>query len=254
LAPLQLNTFDNGTPSSVGIERQYSVSSTGSSGHLTYYPSPCGSGASIPVTSRLRRTTTHASHRSHPYRSASGPEQLQNEKNPRRKRSDRQKFSRVFGGNAKPSNLPKDQSEAGNRFDLTATFGLIEKQLMRMSPTLCTDAALGDGRTKLGWKALHTNNVSKDVGQPLLHNKIEIHISSIQVMRHSDTILKNCNEERVRLQTKAHNMLRSNASETEIRNFLKDFANFNWSECVMASCSKRGCSSFQLPFSPHSAL
>jgi hypothetical protein len=160
----------------------------------------------------------------------------------------------MFGGNAKPSNLPKDQSEAGNRFDLTGTFGLIEKQLVRMSPSLRTDAALGDGRTKLGWKALNTNNVSKDVDQPLLHNKIEIHISSIQVMRHSDAILENCNEERIRLQTKAHNMLRSNASEAEMRNFLEHFADFDWSERVMASCSKRGCSSFQLPFPPHSTL
>jgi hypothetical protein len=183
-----------------------------------------------------------------------GTEQSRTGKAPRKKRNDRRQFSRLFSSNAKPNTVSKDQSEAGNRFDLTGTFGLMEKHLLRTSPTLHTDAALGDGRTKLGWKPLNTNNVSKDVEEPLTHNKIEIHISSIQVMRHSDAILENCNEERIRLQTKARNMLRSNASEAEMRNFLEHFADFDWSERVKASCSKRGCSSFQLPFPPHSAL
>jgi hypothetical protein len=179
---------------------------------------------------------------------------LKDKHKPHRKRSDRQKFSRISGGDAKSSNRPKRHNEAGRRFDLTSTFGLIEKQLLQISPTLCTDAALGDGRTKLGWKALNTNNISKDINQPLLHNKIDIQISSIQVMRHSDAILHSCKEERVRLQTQAHNILRSNASKADIRSFLKQFAEFNWSEHIMASCSKRGCSNFQLPFPPHSAL
>jgi hypothetical protein len=197
---------------------------------------------------------THASHRSHPYQSTSGHDQSRNEKKPRVKRIDRHKFSRMFGPNAKPSNLPKDQSEAGNRFDLTGTFGLIEKQLVQMSPSLRTDAALGDGRTKLGWKALNANNVSKDVDQPLLHNKIDIQISTMQVMRDSNAILENCHQERIELQTMACNLLRTNASETEVKNLLERLAKFEWSERVVASCSKRGCSSFQLPFPPHSTL
>jgi hypothetical protein len=288
LAPLQLSSFDHGDLSSAGMKRQYSISSVSSSGQSSYCPSPPGSGPPTPMSSpHLERMHKHASHRSHPYQSVSGPsfqgvrcsscldrgehvpmelgkpcvicdtaypEQSQNGKAPRRKRNDRRLYSRLFTGNAKPNNISKDQSEAGSRFDLTGYFGLLQNQLLRMSPKLATEAALGDGRNKLGWKPLNPNNICKDVEDPLLVNKIEIHISVAQVLRDSDAILENCNDERNRQQMKVRNLLRSNPSETEMRNFLVRFVDFDWSERVEESCRQRGCNGFRVPFNPQPTL
>jgi hypothetical protein len=48
----------------------------------------------------------------------------------------------MFSANTKLNSVSKDQSEAGNRLDLTGTFSLFQNQLLKMSPSLHTEAAL----------------------------------------------------------------------------------------------------------------
>jgi hypothetical protein len=268
------------------MERQYSISSASSSSQSSYCPSATGSGSPTPFNSpRLGRVDTHTSDRSYPYPPLNRPsiqvlrcpscldrgehvpmdpgkpcavcntlytEQISSGKAPRRKRNDRHLFSRLSGGSSKPNNTSKDQSEAGSRFDLTGYFGRLQNQLLRINPRLATDAALGDGRTKLGWKPLNPNNICKDVEDPLLVNKIEIHISAAQVLRDSDAIFRDCIVELNHQQEKARNLLRSNPSAMDMQRFLVHFTDFDWSERVEESCRQRGSNGFQVPFNPQS--
>jgi hypothetical protein len=53
-------------------------------------------------------------------------------------------FSRIFSGNMRSNNGSKDKSKAENRFDLTGTFALLQKQLLKVFPSLHNEAALRD--------------------------------------------------------------------------------------------------------------
>lgn len=256
MAPLRLDTFDFESRSSVPIQRQHSVSSATDSGLSRYYGSASESPAQTPCSSpRLGR-----SHRYHPYSPSAEPsfsgvrcpcclehgehvpvqpgqactkcntvfvDQRTTGKVTRKKRNDRVLYSRLATGGSKPQVArAKDQVEAGNRLDHTTLIGRLQHLLESFNPDLPTQARIGDGRFKLGWKALNPNNTSKDIRQPLTVNKSEPFISCEQVMRDLWAILQNT----------------------------IDYMPAGDAQRIRASCRSVGTHDFQVPFKAHYRL
>jgi hypothetical protein len=156
--------------------------------------------------------------------------------------------------------MTKDQVEAGNRIDQTTLLGQTQNQLLGLNPNLPTEARLGKGRSKLGWKALNPNNVSRDVSEPLTHNKKDILISNIEVLKDSDEIIVSCRIDRRGLEQNAQHLVASKAllNETEwvkrLERFVEQIGLSGGAERIEAARNLRGTHSFHVSFKPGSAL
>lgn len=285
LAPLRCDPFDFSAPASVGMQRQHSVSSATDSGMSSYYGSASGSPTLTPCGSRrLGRTPTS---RVHPYSPSSRPsfearctscldhgdhvpvqpghpcsvcDTIYTEQRPvgkatRRKRNDRHLYSRLATGGAKSQGaMTKDQVEAGNRMDHTALLGRLQNQLLSTNPNLPTEARIGDGRSKLGWKVLNPNNVSKDVPDPLTFNKKDVLGSALQWEDDSDKILVNTRDYMYEQEQKAAKLLRSTPTYDQLFRLVKQISHSNGAARIEAARASRGTHSFHVPFGPESKL
>ena len=243
------------------MQRQHSISSATDSGLSRYYGSSSESPAQTPCSSpRLGRSNTLITSRFHPYSPSAEPsfrgarcpsclehgehvpiqlgeactkcntifvDQRSTGKVTRKKRNDRVLYSRLATGGAKPHEArAKDQVEAGNRLDHTTLIGRLQHLLESFNPDLPTQARVGDGRFKLGWKALNPNNTSKDIRQPLTCNKSEVFISTEQAMRDLWATLQN----------------------------IIDYMPAGDAQRIRASCRSVGTHDFQVPFKAHYKL
>jgi hypothetical protein len=267
------------------MQRQHSVSSATDSGMSSYYGSASGSPTLTPCGSpQLGRTATS---RLHPYSPSSRPsfearcpscldhgdhvpvqpghpcvvcdtvyiEQRSIGKATRRKRNDRHLYSRLNSGGAKPQSvMTKDQVEAGNRMDHTTLMGQMQNQLLLQNPNLPTEARLGNGRSKLGWKALNPNNVSRDVSDPLTHNKKDVLTSGNEVLKDSDRIILSSREDRLDLEQEAQHLVASKASLEQLQRYVEQIAQSKGAERIDAARNSRGTHNFHVPFSRGSKL
>jgi hypothetical protein len=295
LAPLRLEPFDHESPSSVAMQRQHSVSSATDSGLSSYYGSSSDSPAHTPCGSpQLGRSNTRTRARYHPYSPSAelsfdgircsscleygehvpvqldqpcikcgtiSVEQRPTGKIARRKRNDRHLYSKLASGGAKPQGTrTKDQTEAGNRLDHTTLIGMHQHELMRLNPDLPTKARIGDGRTKLGWKALNPNNVSKDVAVPLTVNKDEVFISGKQVLTDTDETTESCRDHAHVKQQEAAQIFadparaQTWASDPALAAYFEREASSNDAERIEESRRTRGTHAFRVPFGPKSKL
>jgi hypothetical protein len=150
--------------------------------------------------------------------------------------------------------MTKDQVEAGNRMDHTTLMGQMQNQLLLLNPNLPTEARLGKGRSKLGWKALNPNNVSRDVSDPLTHNKKDVLTSEIEVLKDSDKIAMSSRDDRHDLEQRAQHLITSKASLEQLRQYVKQIARSGGAERIEAARVSRGTDSFHVPFNPGSKL
>jgi hypothetical protein len=156
--------------------------------------------------------------------------------------------------------MTKDQVEAGNRMDHTALMGQIPNLLLSLEPNLPTEARLGKGRSKLGWKALNPNNVSRDVSGPLTRNKKDIFIPYIDMLKDSDNITVSCRDDRHDLEQSTQRLFASNASFEQLewlkqlKRFVEQIAQSEGAKAIEAARKSRGTHSFHVPFSPGSKL
>jgi hypothetical protein len=267
------------------MQRQHSVSPATNSGMSSYYSSATGSPTlTLCASPQLGRTATS---RLHPYSPSSTHsfearcpsclnhgdhvpvqpgypcvvcdtiyvEQRSVGKVTGRKRNDRHLYSRLNSGGAKPQCvMTKDQVEAGNRMDHTFLMGQMQNQLLSLNPNLPTEARLGKGRSKLGWKALNPNNVSRDVSDPLTYNKKDVLTSEIEVLKDSDIIAMSSRDDRHDLEQRAQHLLVSKASFEQLRRYVKQIARSRGAERIEAARVSRGTDNFHVPFSPGSKL
>jgi hypothetical protein len=279
LAPLRCDPFDYSAPLSAGMQRQHSISSATDSGLSSYYGSSAGSPTLTPCGSpRSGESTTRASSPSfHGYRCSScldhgdhvpvmpgqpcavcdtiSPEQRLTGKAPRRKRNDRHLYSRLATGGTKTQSASKDQSEGGRRFDHTTLIGIHQEMLLKVNPNLPTNARIGNGRSKSGWKVLNPNNVSKDLVCPLTVNKSEILTSGPQVLDDSNQIIANvCDQLIGPLQSEATHLIKGNPSYSQLLKFVEQISDAKWTPRVEASCTLRGSDGFRVPFGAESKL
>jgi hypothetical protein len=146
--------------------------------------------------------------------------------------------------------MTRDQSEAGNRLDHITLIGTIQNQLLSFNPHLHTRARVGDGRTKLGWKSLQQNNVSRDVSDPVTVNKTDIFISMRQVLGDTDDISVSVRDQEHDRHERAAVLLQANPTPNQLRRFVKQIADSDGAERIEASRNSRGTHSFRVPFSP----
>jgi hypothetical protein len=182
------------------------------------------------------------------------PEQRTTGKAPRKKRQDRQLFSRLSPSGLKPYAVTKDQIEAGSRFDHTTLIGIQQNQLLKINPDLPRDARTGNGRNKPGWKLLNPNNVSKDVRNPLIHNKTEIHVSTIQVLEDDDAIITNIRDELGAQEREAVDLIRSKPTHAQLYHFVQCLAQAKRAELIETTRHHRGTHNFRVPFRLDSKL
>ncbi|KAL5120526.1 hypothetical protein ACEQ8H_001544 [Pleosporales sp. CAS-2024a] len=285
LAPLRLDNVDCEPSSNFAMQRQHSVSSTDSDTSSGYCHSSSGSPDRSPTFGRtstrgqwrfhpyaksprnktqvitiqcpscLERGVDIAVEPGKACPSCNTPcRELtpeEKEKAGRQKRNDRIIFSKLMfnlPGVEKPSTPPtKEQTEAGNRLDHTTLIGLAQHQLVTLIPDLPTKARIGNGRKKMGWKALNQNNVSADVPIPLTVNKHEIFISGPQVLGDSDDIIRDLRDNAARRQQNAAMLLASNPSFEECLRYIELVASSNDAEHIEASRRTRGTDDFHLP-------
>jgi hypothetical protein len=156
--------------------------------------------------------------------------------------------------------MTKVQVEAGNRMDHTTLMGQMQNQLLLLNPNLPSEARLSKGRSKLGWKPLNPNNVSRDVSDPLTHNKKDVLITEIDVLKDSDEIIVSCRDDRHDLEQSAQHLVASKASFSEsewvkyLERFVKQIGQSGGAERIEAARNSRGTHSFHVPFSPGSKL
>jgi hypothetical protein len=170
-------------------------------------------------------------------------------------------YSRLNSGGAKPQCvMTKDQVEAGNRIDQTTLLGQSQNLLLRLNPNLPTEARLGKGRSKLGWKALNPNNISRDISDPLTYNKKDINQSANDVLKDSDEITVSCRDYTHEQQQKAQHLFATKASLTkeewveQLERFVEQTAQSGAAERIEAARNTRGTHSFHVPFRPGSKL
>jgi hypothetical protein len=150
--------------------------------------------------------------------------------------------------------MTKDQVEAGNRMDHTTLMGQMQNQLLLQNPNLPTEARLGNGRSKLGWKALNPNNVSRDVSDPLTHNKKDVLTSGNEVLKDSDRIILSSREDRLDLEQEAQHLVASKASLEQLQRYVEQIAQSKGAERIDAARNSRGTHNFHVPFSRGSKL
>jgi hypothetical protein len=181
------------------------------------------------------------------------PEQRSTGKAPRKKRDDRHLYSQLSTGGTKTQSASRDQSEGGRRFDHTTLIGIHQEMLLKVNPNLPTNARIGNGRRKSGWKMLNPNNVSKDLVSPLTVNKSEVLTSGLQVLDDSNQIIANISDQLIGpLQAEATHLVQRNPSYSQLIKFVEQISGAKWTARVEASCIMRGSHSFRPPFSAES--
>jgi cobyrinic acid a,c-diamide synthase len=123
-----------------------------------------------------------------------------------------------------------------------------QNQLIRMIPNLPAKARTGNGRTQLGWKQLNTNNISRDLSNPLTVNKQEVHISEIQVTQDDEELFDN-----IEAMCKAHEqeaaaLTRSRPTYATLMDFVERTSQANRAGRISSMRLQRGTHDFRLPF------